>query len=457
MVGQKLFDLLNVLSSSQRKSLEYSCIKSDDKRFRVLKELIHWSWSKKEDFSAFLSEKVNEIWPLDSRQERDLKVRRVADFIINQIEKIVLESYLEKNSGMKNLLLARAMENSGQIGLVDRYYQKAVAKSALEEEPFNQLMALQGRIRTSYNAQSIKEVKSTLHLNQELLAILQRSYTQKKAEYYNNASNIYLEKDTLIIDQRGRIISEIMSFLNEVEDGLHKVSLYFSLAKLNFENDEERDAYFAKAIQLLYEIELQNNEYLELERKIRFLELRLSFFTGKSLEVLIPLSHSILKTGAGFSIINNNSLFYYILFLILNGEQQRARQMLEDNNTYFKGNGMVMESFLRAVLFENDNNYKNAIPLLNPIVYHAHYFFAVFARLLLIKIHYRRENKSLCLSLIHSTASFLHQNRGNPLGKEANIFVLNHLKRLVSARQEKKIIENEAISLSVFHKYLISF
>ena len=112
-----------------------------------------------------------------------------------------------------------------------------------------------------------------------------------------------------------------------------------------------------------------------------------------------------------------------------------------------------MENFLLAVIHENSGDFKKAIQLLNPIMYSSQYFFAVFARLLLIKIHLKRENRALCKSLIDSTSKFLIQNSGNPLGMKSNQIILDILKKRSSNRKE---IGVDYQNLTVFHTYLIS-
>ena len=134
----------------------------------------------------------------------------------------------------------------------------------------------------------------------------------------------------------------------------------------------------------------------------------------------------------------------------------KAEKLLDENHIYFKGSGKIMKDFLKAVIYENKGDYKKSIQLLNPIMYTTQYFFAVFSRLLLIKIHLKRDNRTLCKSLIDSTQKFLNQNSGNPLGKEANEYVLKILKKRIGASRDKALLENEKVILSVFHEYLIN-
>ena len=454
MIGQKLHDLLDVLSVSHVKLLDFKCMSSSDKRLVLLKKIIHEKDLTIELLNDILALEVKKIWSNSNIKEHNLKIRRTVNYFVEQIEKVILESFLEKNSSAKNILLARAIEKSGNMNLLNRYYDKTYSTSVEEEDPFYQLMGLNGKIRMRYASQSEKDLEDALHLNEEFIKVLKYTNDQKLSEYYNNISNIYLEKNAVVNDRKKEVNAEIIEILKKDLSIIHKVSFNFSLAKLNYK-DPIRDDYFQIAKTLLSKVEGKNIEFFTLERRIRFLELRLSFFTGNDLNTLIDLADDILKNETGFSIINNNTLFYKILFIILKGDTELAHKMLEDNHVYFKGSGILMENFLEAVLFENSDDFKKAIQILNPIMYTSQYFFAVFARLLLIKIHLKRENRSLCKSLIDSTHKFLIQNSGNPLGMKSNELVLEILRKRVSHRKEIQK-EDEKLQLTVFHQYLIS-
>lgn len=453
MIGQKLHDLLDVLSISHVKLLDFKCVSSSDKRLNVLKQIIHEKELSIERLNDFLEKEVRKLWPNSSEKEHNLKIRRTVNYFVDQIEKVILDSFLEKNSAAKNVLLAKAVEKTGNMNLLNRYFDKAYSISVEEEDNFYQLMGLNGKIRMRYASQSEKDLEEALHLNEEFITVLKYTNDQKLAEYYNNISNIYLEKNAVVNSRKEEINAEISKILKRDLSIIHQVSFNFSLAKLNYKY-AVRDIYFEKAKHLLSLVELKNNEYYVLERRIRFLELRLSFFTGKDLTTLIHLADEILNSESGFSIINNNTLFYKILFLVVKGDLEMARKLLEDKHVYFKGtSGILMENFLLAVIHENSGDFKKAIQLLNPIMYSSQYFFAVFARLLLIKIHLKRENRALCKSLIDSTSKFLIQNSGNPLGMKSNQIILDILKKRISNRKE---IGVDYQNLTVFHTYLIS-
>ena len=154
-----------------------------------------------------------------------------------------------------------------------------------------------------------------------------------------------------------------------------------------------------------------------------------------------------------FSIINNNTIFYRILFKILDNKLEEANNFLEKNHIYFKGEGKMLEQFLKSVIFEKTNEPKKAIQLLLPIIYSSNYFMSVFSRLLVIKIYSKQNNLSLLKSLLDSTQRYLSINYDNPLGMASHLYVLSILKNNQNKTKAKKGIEIP--KLTIFHKYLL--
>ena len=118
MIGQKLHDLLDVLSISHVKLLDFKCVSSSDKRLNVLKQIIHEKELSIERLNDFLEKEVRKLWPNSSEKEHNLKIRRTVNYFVDQIEKVILDSFLEKNSAAKNVLLAKAVEKTGNMNFL---------------------------------------------------------------------------------------------------------------------------------------------------------------------------------------------------------------------------------------------------------------------------------------------------------------------------------------------------
>lgn len=454
MTGKKLYQLLVEMNPSQVKTLQLRCENSTDKRLAILKVVIDHRNDGLETLNDIMQREVEKRWKSSSESEKKIKLRRLQNFFSDQIEQLSLLTYLEQNSSIRNVLLAQSFEKSGNLVLLNNYYDKAFSKSLEEEDLLYQLMGIKGKIRMRYASQSEEELEQALELNESYVQILKRLNEQKIAEYYDNLSNIYLERNAVVLEKRDRYIEKINEQLKSDMQPLYKASLMVSLAKLNYDNDS-LFSHFEAAKELLQGIEDRGGDFFVLERKIRFLELRLNFFLGKDVKSLIAMADEILAKSNRFSIINNNTLFYKILFEILNNNFSVAQQLIDESHAYFKGDGDILEKQLQAILYSKIGEDKKALQMLQPMMYMTNYFVSIFSRLIVLKIQIKRGQGAWNKSLIDSTKRFLQLNSGNPLGKDANEYVLHQYSQHLSKRKSRKSVEKP--TLTILHEYLLDF
>lgn len=453
MIGSKLHNLLKDLSKSQQNNLLLKCRNSNDKRLSLLKNYMIHQVHSIDNLNAFLIKEVALMWPHSSAKEKDLKIRRLTNLYSGIIEKIILEEeYLEKNSSFKSILLAKSLVKNGNTELVNYYYDKAYLKSIEEDDKIYQITGLRGKIRMIYTSQNEKKIEKVFEYNKKLAELNESIYKKSITDYYNNISNVYLEKNSLVKDEKAKYITEIGDYLEEFKDPLLKSSLHVSMAKLNFDNDNLY-FHFNEAKKLMEAIAIKDKSYYDFERKLNFLELRLSFFSGKDVDELILLTHAIFKDSNKFSVINNNTLFYRIFITVLADKIDEAQLFLDQNHIYFKGESKILEQFLKAIIFEKTGDDKKAIQLLQHIVYSSNYFFSIMSRLLLIKIYIKQNKISVLKSFVESTQRYLIINQDNPLGMNSHQFVLSKLKSKFMNLKGKK---NEIVpKLTIFHRYLL--
>lgn len=454
MIGQKLHELIKELTVQERKAVINLCKTASDKRFKILKKLINFKKANLEQSNAFLHKEVLFFWPSITSKELDLKKRRLVSFFSDEIENIVLALYLEKNKSTRQLLLAEAKISNGNLDLLNHYYHKAYQKAEEEGDTISKLISLKGKIRMGYAAQSEKELMKVKSLNEEFFEVLNIINEKSISEYYENLSNIFLEKNSLLDSNKLQVETEILEYTTKVKSPLIKASLYVSLAKLYYCTDAF-DVNFELAKTILGSISKKTNEYNDLERKMIFLELRLKFFSGARPETIISISNDIIKGQNMYSVINNNAMFYKILSIILKDNLVLAKTMMEENSVYFKEDGQLLKDFLNAIIAEKEDDIKKALHLLQPLMYTSNHFFAIFSRLTVIKIKMSLPHDSILDSLIDSTSRYLKLNENNPLGKEANEFVLKYFKSKSFRQQLNQNPNYYTPVLSSFHQYLL--
>lgn len=455
MIGQKLHELINELTIQEHKAVIDLCNSGSDKRFKILRRLINLKNATLEERNAFLHNEVLFFWSSITIKELDLKKRRLVSFFSDEIENVILSLYLEKNKSTRQLLLAEAKISNGNLDLLGHYYHRAYQKAGEEENTISKLISLKGKIRMGYAAQSEKELSKIKSLNEELFEVLNIMNEKSISEYYENLSNIFLEKNSLIDSNKAQVENEILNYITKIKSPLIKASLHISLAKLNY-NADAYDSNFESAKKILRSISKRTNEYNDLERKMIFLELRLKFFSGARPETLISISNDIINGQNIYSVINNNAMFYKILSIILKDNLVLAKTMMEENSVYFKEDSQLLKDFLNGIIAEKEVDIKKALHLLQPLMYTSNHFFSVFSRLTVIKIKMSLPYDSNLDSLIDSTSRYLRVNEHNPLGKEANEFVLKFFKSKNFRHQLNQNSEDYIPVLSSFHTYLLS-
>jgi hypothetical protein len=455
MIGQKLHELINELTIQEHKAVIDLCNSGSDKRFKILRRLINLKNATLEERNTFLHNEVLFFWSSITIKELDLKKRRLVSFFSDEIENVILSLYLEKNKSTRQLLLAEAKISNGNLDLLGHYYHRAYQKAGEEENTIAKLISLKGKIRMGYAAQSEKELSKIKSLNEELFEVLNIINEKSISEYYENQSNIFLEKNSLIDSNKAQVENEILNYITKVKSPLIKASLHVSLAKFNYNSD----AYYSNfelAKKILRSISKRTNEYSDLERKMIFLELRLKFFSGARPETLISISNDIINGQNIYSVINNNAMFYKILSIILKDNIVLAKTMMEENSVYFKEEGQLLKDFLNGIIAEKEDDVKKALNLLQPLMYTSNHFFSVFSRLTVIKIKMSLPYDSNLDSLIDSTSRYLRVNENNPLGKEANEFVLKFFKSKNFRHQLNQNSDEYIPVLSAFHQYLLN-
>lgn len=452
MIGNKLYNLLGELSKTQRKGLLYVGLHSSDKRYRLFREMLLVEHENLEDFNDVVFSLIKSEWPSIDEEEAHLKARRLCSFLAKEVEDFLIVDFLRSEVESRSYLLAKAIEKNGNTNLIGQYYTKSYKESKSKKAFYNQILSLQGNLRMAYAEQNDKKLKEALSLNLELLKLHTYVHNDRLTDYYYNLSNIYLEKKSLLTQGREEITEEITKFLSSTEHPLNGASLYISLAKLNFEN-EQMDEYLQKAKLKIEEVSTKDKRYKDLYRKIRFLELRLKFFSGANLDTLTKIADDTVKNFSTYSIINNNTIFYKILFLVLEDKLTQAKDMMSSNRIYFRKEDDVIMLFLNAMISYKECDKRKAVRLLQELMYVKNYFFAMFSRFLFMKIQFERDRTTMIEPIIRSTIGLIKNNETNSLGYEANCYLLKCYQSVFEGKDFLKI--KPPVNISVLHELLL--
>ena len=453
MIGNRLIQLLNELNAKQLGSLTVRCTASNDKAMNFFAKFLREREFTQESLMKFMNEQIKKHWPLSSDKEQALKLRRFSSMFADEVETVILEYFLRQDQGTRMLLMAQALENKGNVDLIDQYYDKSLKYASEKEDHLDQLVALKGKFRLKYASNNERELADALSLNDEFVHVLKFMYEDRLIEYYHNKTNLYIEKSALIDTEKQVLEEEISTYLKVQTSPLNCASLCFSLAKLNYNEEQKMHSYLDAGKRYLSAVQEKNTEYWAFYRKVRFLELRLEFFNGADNEKIISLADEIIGQEPSFTVLNNHTLFYKILCAVLNDQIEEAEVLLSENHVFFRGNTRILEHFLLALLHAKKGETKSAVKLLNELMYTSNYFLAIFSRLLFIKLKSSKGNLGVIKSIVDSTTRLLTIQKESPLGHEAHLYTLFRLKEQVSQRKVRKVYPES--NLTALHRYLL--
>jgi hypothetical protein len=451
MVGIKLLHLYRELSLSQKNEIRIRCSNKTDKRFLILFQLLNFKCENSEDLIPELKRLIDKQWP--GSKDNEQKFRRLSLFISEQFEIILIEHFLSENSALKNSLIVRSIEQKGNLSLIKHYYEKLYKEASEKNHTGLKIQGLHGKIRMNYASQVESELNEALRANEELLTILNEDYQKRMVDYFYQCSNIYLEQNHLLIHKKEKLNGDILNYLSILENPILRASLFLSLAKLNYDN-EMLSQLLESAKDELKKADNLDREYEDILRKIKFLELRLNFFSGKNLDFLLSLSEKVVDSFDKYSIINNNLLFYRLLFLILNSEYDKVDEFLNEKSLFFQGESKIHKLFLQALYFERIGETKKSTKILNEIMYSENYLVAVFSRLLFLKILISKEKSSLLSSSIESAKRVISKNKNNQLGQKGHLFALHFFKQ--KSQNKIEVLDDSEIHLNVLHRYILN-
>lgn len=437
MKGKKLFELLSELNASQSKKFIYYCSQSNDKRIAILLKLIRNFTPKYEDFEQKCNQYIGELSIGLSPIELDDKKRRYLNYFSTEIEQFLANECLENNENERNIILAEYFEKIGNPYLVDHYFEKSLKQSQKYEDFPIEIRAFRGLIRRNTAYQSDKIIKETLRLNELSLNSLENFYHQKLSDYYNNISNYYIGYNIILKLNSASIISEIEQKIIECKNPFYQVSYYISLARFYFDQQENFLDCINKAEGLNNKTDVSSKEQQINKRKILFLKLVLGFYLGLDQSSLTETAEEILNINQSLNFIDNNTFFYKILFIILNGDIELAKDNLQENKKYFKGDQVYLKHFLQAVIFYKNRQWSRALKSLESSLSQSNFFVALFSRLLQIKIHLNEKDFILCDSLVTNTERFLKQSHSQMLVFHATMHVIKHYKNEINLKKSK--------------------
>lgn len=451
MLAKKLHYLLKELNVSQVKSISYRCSLSKDKRYDILRKIILERHLPENEINAIIEKMVSKFWPKSPDKEFQLKIRRLNSFLTKELELTYINDFASSNDIYKDFVLSKVFEKSNNSNLIEDYSSSLYNKSKKNENPLLLLQSLENKILLYSHSQSDQELIKSLELNEELVATLTKINREKKAKLFYSTSSIFIEKTLLIRDKKDEIVLDLLRNLSTEKDLCNKAYLYGALAKFHFE-EKQFEHYLEEAKKCLSQVEFKDERFLFIQDSLLFFELRTLFFSGSSIEKLNQFMDEAFSKIEEDSQVWINFFFYKNLLQIFTKEELIDDETIKIIKKTFAKDKVVYFDFLMATLYIKRGELKRSMPFLNRLIYVDNYIFAIFSRLLAIKIQLLNGNQFLSKSYISSTDKMIKQNQANPLGRENNIQVLTSLKNHLTKRPKEVKFD---IPLTFLHRFIV--
>lgn len=451
MKGKRIYELLIELSPSEHRQLLFACSKSEDKRLKVFSKVLRTNFKSLEEFNNCLNNQTEIQFKGKESEEIEHIIRRNLDFYIDEVENVLIQSYLMSDQKQRNVLLGEALERGGNPFLLEYYYEK-VYKEVKDKDYLLELRSLRGKIRLKFNSQNEREFVKSLDLNTLMKASVEEFYHEKLCDYYNNISNIYLESHLLVNIDEVKLTSEIDAKIKECGMVNHVVNYRIAQARLNFKTPLY-EYYIGQAHEYLNSEEMEKSNKSILKRKVFFLELIMGFYLGKRERNLLETIEEILEINKRIRFIDNNTMFHKLLLLIINNEIEQVRDILATERNYFKGKTKDLKDFIIAFIAFRKNHITQCLKSINNLSYSTNYFIALFSRMLSIKIHLSLNNLDLAEAIIYNTERFVKKNSDKYTVFHASLFLLQYYKRKIYPK--KNNVKTTPVPMSPYFEFLM--
>ena len=199
MVGKKLHELINELSTSERKLLLYKAKRSGDKRFKNFVLLLGTKNKSVAEFQKLLSEIRQNINHTSKNQaEKSTALRRFIDFCIKEIEYLKIEAYTRSNSVIRNYILTHVYNKIKTKEIYEDYLDKLNISTLEQKDYWLRNFYLNKAATLKLISQTDKGFSEWRKVISEQINLLQTFHQKELTQIYLSVSSSYVDdKDSI--------------------------------------------------------------------------------------------------------------------------------------------------------------------------------------------------------------------------------------------------------------------
>lgn len=445
MKGKRLYHLLNDLNKSQLQQLHFRCTMGEDKRSKVLKELIESDYKEISTYQNSIEQLGSHFKNLPDTQKA---LRRFIDFACKEIENLSIYNYLQENKGSRDFILTNVYSFNSSSYLFHYYHGKA-QKSSSEEGAFwrekivltNQKLQWYSKGQTRQDYQKIKEL--ILQKNQ----LNHEGYYSELVVHYSTLSGIYLEDNTEIKFFQDFIPSEedFQLIIDQSPKPYYTAQLYLSKARFVFRDKEKLYSNIVLSESILTQMDSSSLAYHRLNRSLNYLQVLGGMNYGAPLEEVLNNSRIVFNVNQRYEYKDSVSFFMHQMLLMLANEWQEMRMKRRKfAEFYFDESNEMYPQFLEGLEYFLEGQEEKALLILNALSYSSSHYVALWSKLIVLKIHADLGSQHLMKKLIDRANRYLKNNAGKCFTQEVSSQLILGFKRNLN-------LEFLSINTELFH------
>lgn len=461
MLGQKLYNLILELNTSERKLLFYIAKRSDDKRHKQFVLLLGSKQQSAADFQHNLSLIKTQLSSKShSEKEKNDFLRRFIDFCIKEIEDLKIEHFTKSHPEIRHYILSAAYNKVNTKAIYQDYLSKLGTYTKEENDYWLRSYFLTKMANIKLLNQTEDDFQDWRQLVSQQINLLQDFYQKEISNVYEKIASSFVDDKNSLSHFNADYLKEdyIVKQMELAKSPKVKATFYLALSRFNIDDEVKYPIYSSEAIRLI-----KNTPDLEadfIRRKVFFASFLHTFHFSHSYTVIKKLLTKILVLNEKNNTIEPKIYFYLFLLQIINDDKDGEVNVYTDNNVrkYFSDEGsLYFYNFLEALEYFKSHDYKNAKRIISNLSFINNPYIASWSRCLEIVINYNQKNFDLTDNLIKKEIKRLINQTNRFFTINSSIVLIVKMSKLLDNKTPKLFqdIYLKTTKLSPIHQFII--
>lgn len=461
MLGQKLYNLILELNTSERKLLFYKAKRSDDKRHKQFVVLLGSKQQSAADFQYNLSLIKTQLSSKShSEKEKNDFLRRFIDFCIKEIEDLKIEHYAKSNPEIRHYILSSAYNKINTKAI----YQDYLTKLGTNTNDGNDYWLRSYFLTKMANIKLLNQTEDDFHDWRQLVSqqinLLQDFYQKELSSVYEKIASSYVDDKNSLSYFNAAYLKEdyIVKQMELAKSPKVKATFYLALSRFNIDDEVKYPMYSSEAIRLIKNIPDLEADFIR--RKVFFASFLHTFHFSHSYAIIKNLLTKILVLNEKNNSAEPKIYFYLFLLQIINDDKDGDVNVYKEKNVrkYFSEEGaLYFYHFLEALEYFKSQDYKNAKRIISNLSFVNNPYIASWSRCLEIVINYNQRNFDLTENLLKKEIKRLSTQTNRFFTINSSIILIVKMGQLLGIKTPKLFQDFyiKTTKLSPIHQYII--